>query len=89
MKAISLWQPWASLVVLGSKLLNPSGGIVIKSDLPFGALIGTCHLENCVPTAYATASEAELKKAVTTGTMYTGGSVKFYYTEEELPDEIR
>ena len=35
------------------------------------------------------ASEAELKKAVTTGTMYTGGSVKFYYTEAELPDEIR
>ena len=35
------------------------------------------------------ATEAELKKAVTTGTMYTGGSVTYYYTQAELPDEIR
>lgn len=35
------------------------------------------------------ATEAELQKAVTTGTMYTGGSVTYYYTEAELPDEIR
>ena len=34
-------------------------------------------------------TKAALKEAVTTGTMYTGGNVFFYYEKDELPNEIR
>lgn len=34
-------------------------------------------------------SEAALQKAITTGTMYTAGEVRFISKAEDLPDEVR
>ena len=34
-------------------------------------------------------TEAELQKAITTGTMYSAGEVTFVTKAEDLPDEVR
>ena len=34
-------------------------------------------------------TEAVLQKAITTGTMYTAGEVRFITKAEDLPDEVR
>ena len=34
-------------------------------------------------------TEAALQKAITTGTMYTAGEVRFITKAEDLPDEVR